>query len=65
MKVYYFRKNIVYIVFEGIVGSGKSTQAKRLVEFLREKYGIDMVVYVREPGSTPIAEDIRHLAQKK
>ena len=55
----------MYIVFEGIVGSGKSTQAKRLVEFLREKYGIDMVVYVREPGSTPIAEDIRHLAQKK
>lgn len=55
----------MYIVFEGIVGSGKSTQAKKLVEFFREKYGTDMVVYVREPGSTPIAEDIRHLAQKK
>lgn len=65
MKIYHFRKNIVYIVFEGIVGSGKSTQAKKLVEFFREKYGTDMVVYVREPGSTPIAEDIRHLAQKK
>ena len=65
MKIYHFRKNIVYIVFEGIVGSGKSTQAKKLVEFFREKYGTDMVIYVREPGSTPIAEDIRHLAQKK
>ena len=55
----------MYIVFEGIVGSGKSTQSKRLVAFLREKYGTDMIVHVREPGSTPIAEDIRTLAQWK
>lgn len=55
----------MYIVFEGIVGSGKSTQSKRLVAFLREKYGSDMIVHVREPGSTPIAEDIRTLAQWK
>ncbi len=53
----------MYIVFEGIVGSGKSTQSKRLVAFLREKYGTDMIIHVREPGSTPIAEDIRTLAQ--
>ena len=52
----------MYIVLEGIVGSGKSTQSRRLVEFLREQHGTDMVVHVREPGSTPIAEDIRHLA---
>ena len=55
----------MYIVLEGIVGSGKSTQSRRLVEFLREQHGTDMVVHVREPGSTPIAEDIRHLAQSK
>jgi len=55
----------MYIVFEGIVGSGKSTQSKRLVSFLREKYGADKIIHVREPGSTPIAEDIRTLAQWK
>lgn len=55
----------MYIVFEGIVGSGKSTQSRKLVEFLREKYGNEQVIHVREPGSTPIAEDIRHLAQGK
>lgn len=55
----------MYIVFEGIVGSGKSTQAKKLVEFFRSKYPDKNVIQVREPGSTPIAEDIRHLAQKK
>ena len=55
----------MYIVFEGIVGSGKSTQSRRLVEFLRQKYGTDAVVHVREPGSTPIAEDIRYLCQGK
>lgn len=55
----------MYIVFEGIVGSGKSTQSKRLVAFLREKYGADKIIHVREPGSTPIAEDIRTLAQWK
>lgn len=54
----------MYIVLEGIVGSGKSTQSKRLVEFLSQKQQKE-VIYVREPGSTPIAEDIRYLAQKK
>ena len=55
----------MYIVFEGIVGSGKSTQSKKLVEFLRQKYGNEKILHVREPGSTPIAEDIRHLCQGK
>ena len=55
----------MYIVFEGIVGSGKSTQSKKVVEFLKQKFGQDQVIHVREPGSTPIAEDIRTLAQGK
>jgi len=55
----------MYIVFEGIVGSGKSTQSKKLVEFLTQKYGQEKIVHVREPGSTPIAEDIRYLCQGK
>jgi len=55
----------MYIVFEGIVGSGKSTQSKKLVEFLCQKYGSEKVLHVREPWSTPIAEDIRYLCQWK
>ncbi len=55
----------MYIVFEGIVGSGKSTQSRKLVEFLRAKYWDKAIIHVREPWSTQIAEDIRHLAQAK
>lgn len=97
----------MYIVLEGIVGSGKSTQVKKLVEFLESviangaiaecgdpanvnkdsrllsgllhpkstsnasqkgaysQWRKQQVISVREPGSTPIAEDIRHLAQRK
>lgn len=55
----------MYIVFEGIVGSGKSTQSKKLVEYLRAKYPDREVIHTREPGGTPIAEDIRTLAQVK
>lgn len=53
----------MYIVLEGIVGSGKTTQVKRLVEYFRQSG--NGVTQVREPGTTPIAEDIRHLAQAK
>jgi dTMP kinase len=53
----------MYIVFEGIVGSGKTTQVQKLVEYFKS-LGRD-VVSVREPGSTQIAEDIRYLAQTK
>lgn len=53
----------MYIVFEGIVGSGKSTQSRILAEMLQKKgYQVHSV---REPGTTPIAEDIRTLAQAK
>ncbi len=55
----------MYIVLEGIVGSGKSTQSKRLVSYFTSLFPEKEVLLVREPGSTPIAEDIRHLAQKK
>jgi dTMP kinase len=47
----------VFITFEGGEGSGKSTQAKLLYEhFVAE--GLD-VIFVHEPGSTPVAEAIR------
>jgi len=48
-----------FIVIEGGDGAGKSTQLDRL----REHFG-DRLVTTREPGGTPYAEDIRHLALK-
>ena len=48
-----------FITFEGIDGSGKSTQARRLADHLRGK-GAD-VVLTREPGGSPGAEEIRQL----
>ncbi|MBU2890973.1 dTMP kinase [Celeribacter halophilus] len=49
----------MFISFEGIDGSGKSTQARLLVAALREA-GHD-VVHTREPGGSAGAEEIRSL----
>ena len=48
-----------FLSFEGIDGSGKSTQARRLAETLRAE-GHE-VVLTREPGGSPGAEEIRRL----
>lgn len=48
-----------FISFEGIDGSGKSTQARRLAEALRAAG--HAVTLTREPGGSPGAEDIRRL----
>ena len=49
----------MFITFEGIDCCGKSTQAKRLAESLKEE-GYD-VVELREPGNTVISEKIREI----
>ena len=49
----------MFISFEGIDGSGKSTQARMLAEALRDE-GHE-VVLTREPGGSPGAEEIRRL----
>ncbi|WGW02321.1 dTMP kinase [Tropicibacter oceani] len=49
----------LFISFEGIDGSGKSTQARALSEHLRDT-GRE-VILTREPGGSPGAEEIRAL----
>jgi len=46
-----------FITFEGSEGSGKSTHAKLLADYLRKKRF--SVVLLREPGGTLISEQIR------
>ncbi|PLS20506.1 dTMP kinase [Neptunicoccus cionae] len=48
-----------FITFEGIDGSGKTTQSRLLATLLRD-YGQD-VLHTREPGGSEGAEDIRRL----
>ena len=49
----------MFITFEGIDGSGKSTQTRLLADTLRK--GGHQVVLTREPGGSPGAEEIRRL----
>ncbi len=52
----------LFIVFEGIEGSGKTLQLKLLARYLRKK-GIKPLV-TREPGGTRLGEGIRRLLLK-
>jgi dTMP kinase len=49
----------MFVTFEGVDGSGKSTQAELAAAFLAER-GRD-VVATREPGGTPLGERVREL----
>ena len=49
----------LFITFEGTEGSGKSTQIDLTAKWLQSQ-GRE-VITLREPGGTPIGEEIRHL----
>jgi dTMP kinase len=49
----------MFVSFEGVDGSGKSTQAALLADWLREQGRT--VLATREPGGTPLGEAVRGL----
>lgn len=51
----------MFVSFEGVDGSGKSTQARLLVEHLEQDPDFGQVLFVREPGGTPAAERMREI----
>lgn len=56
------KKRGFFITFEGIDGSGKTTQAKKLVRYLKRKR--IPVLFLREPGGTNVAEKLRQIVLK-
>ncbi|QIQ41938.1 MAG: dTMP kinase [Buchnera aphidicola (Microlophium carnosum)] len=56
--------NSKFIVIEGLEGAGK-THACIHIKNILKRNGIKNILLVRQPGSTPIAEDIRKLIKKK
>jgi len=52
-----------YIIFEGCHGTGKTTQSKKLFEFLKKKFPHKEIIWTREPGGGEITESIRKLVQ--
>ena len=57
-------KKPLFICFEGVEGSGKSTQAKLLYKFIKKKITKN-VILTREPGGTLFSEKIRDLILEK
>ena len=52
-----------FIVIEGLEGAGKTTAREAVVAVLHEQ-GIEDVVFTREPGGTPLAEQLRVLVKQ-
>ncbi|MEY4112817.1 MAG: hypothetical protein RL082_1322, partial [Pseudomonadota bacterium] len=50
-----------FISFEGIDGAGKSTHLEAFAKHLRERYQGKEIVLTREPGGTPLGEELRKL----
>ena len=50
-----------FISFEGIDGAGKSTHIESFKNLMQERYPGREVVMTREPGGTPLGEQLRAL----
>ncbi len=59
MPAWVVTNTVMFIAFEGLDGSGKSTLIQSLATWLKGR-GHDLIV-TREPGGTPLAEEIRQL----
>ena len=53
-------KRGLFVAFEGVEGVGKSTQAQLLAQRIRSELNREAVL-TREPGGTPLAEELRKL----
>ena len=51
----------LFISFEGIDGAGKSTHIDSFAKLMQERYPAREVVLTREPGGTPLGEQLRGL----
>ena len=49
----------LFITFEGLEGSGKSTQIERSCAYLKDKK--HDILFLREPGGVPVSEKIRDI----
>ena len=54
-----YKKKFLFLTFEGIEGSGKTYQSKKLFKKIKSM-GLD-AIYTREPGGTRAAEKIREV----
>jgi dTMP kinase len=52
-----------FIVIEGLEGAGKSTAVAYVERWLRQQAQVPEIVFTREPGGTPLAEQIRTLVK--
>ncbi|MBU3669428.1 MAG: dTMP kinase [Polynucleobacter sp.] len=50
-----------FISFEGIDGAGKSTHIDSFCKLMKERFPSRQVVLTREPGGTPLGEQLRSL----
>ncbi|MBY6016550.1 dTMP kinase [Ferrimonas balearica] len=48
-----------FIVIEGLEGAGKSTAIAVVDQYLKQRFPEREIVHTREPGGTPLAEEIR------
>ncbi|MCV3769144.1 MAG: dTMP kinase [Wolbachia pipientis] len=54
----------MFITFEGIDGSGKTTQSKLLTNHLKQIHGENYVILTQEPGGTSLAKKVREIILK-